>query len=146
MYKEVKSEMVKFPYVTSSEMTVKDTIIYMSECRVRHLPVMEKNKLVGIVSERDLKNYKDMDETVLNEVMTRNPYVADEEESLLNVVGIMAEKKYGCALVVNSDDQLIGIFTTIDALKLLKRFLDGDSKFYTSYENVMPLKEVVEWM
>ena len=146
MFKKVESEMVKFPYVASPGMMANEALIYMKECQIRHLPIMEGTDLVGIVSQRDIVVHKNPGETLLDEIMIKKPFVVSQEESLSAVVSVMAEKKYGCTLVVNKEKQLIGIFTTIDALRLLEKFLEGDSKFYNSFENIIPLKEVVEWI
>ena len=147
MYKEVRSEMVKFPYVAGPEMPIDEAVNYMKECNIRHLPIMVQTRLVGVVSERDLAAAQGRDpDMTIEDVMTRMPFVVSEGESLRSVVNIMAENKYGCALVVDANEALIGIFTTIDALRLLEKFLDGDSKFYNSFENVITLKDAVGWM
>src|SRR6188768_1276154 len=76
----------------------------MREGAFRHLPVLHQGKLVGMVSDRDL-NLLETLSTVdpklvpVSEAMNANPYVVAPDTSLAEVVGTMAEKKYGAAVV-----------------------------------------------
>ena len=99
---------------------------FMENDTVRHMPVIKDKKAVGIISDRDLKYFQNKEwAKKLNsqDIMNKDPYIVNENESLLNVVQTMEEKKYGCALVCDTNNELTGIFTTIDALKLLKGYL-----------------------
>ena len=152
MYKDMKGEMVKFPFVAGPDMPIADAETYMKECNIRHLPVMSEANLIGVVSERDLLAHKtDRDPenpnltATLGDIMIDAPFVVHETESLATVVNIMAHKKYGCALVLDANDHLVGIFTTIDALRLLEKFLGRDPKFYDKPEDELTLKDAVSW-
>ena len=145
MYREVNKDMVKFPFVAGPSMLGSEALTYMKECNIRHLPVLKNGRLIGIVSERDLVTEASKSQT-LDETMIPRPYVVNEKENLANVVSVMAEMKYGCAMVLNDLGYLVGIFTTVDALKLLEKFLSPDSQFYNSYENVISLKEAADWI
>lgn len=142
MLKTIKSEMVKYPVVTDINMQIDESLQLMKECDIRHLPVMENSKLMGVVSERDLLKAKDHNYS-LSEVVTKNPFIVGEEADLSAVVETMADYKYGSVLIVNSTNELIGIFTTIDALRLLVRFLDKDGAKAWSPDNVLTLKEIM---
>lgn len=99
----------------------------MREQRIRHLPVLNKGKLVGIVTDRDLhlvESLKDVDplHVSVSEAMTSDTYVVAPDAPLHDVVSMMAEKKYGAA-VVTDKGRVVGIFTTIDACNALADLL-----------------------
>lgn len=92
--------------------------------RIRHLPVLEGGKLVGIVSDRDLHLIEtlpdsDPDEVTVEEAMTEDVYAVGLDAPVDAVAERMAAHKYGCAIVVNRRGGVEGIFTTIDAMQVL---------------------------
>lgn len=100
----------------------------MREMRVRHLPVLKAGKLVGILTDRDLSlvmQFQDVDpnQMTVEEAYTPDPYFTSPNAPLNEVAALMAEKKYGCALVVDND-KLVGIFTEVDALRALAEILE----------------------
>ncbi|HET9953548.1 MAG TPA: CBS domain-containing protein [Polyangiaceae bacterium] len=101
----------------------------MREHEIRHLPVLEAGRVLGIVSAGDLhlvETLRDVDpnRVTVEEAMTENPYTVPPSEPLDRVVTEMAEHKYGCALVVDHH-KVVGIFTTVDACKAFADHLDG---------------------
>jgi acetoin utilization protein AcuB len=88
---------------------------------IRHLPVCQQGKLVGLVSAGDLHLLETLDgvdpnEVTVKEAMTPDPYQVRPDAPLRDVVQSMAEHKYGCALVTQGAE-IVGIFTTVDALR-----------------------------
>jgi acetoin utilization protein AcuB len=99
----------------------------MRNHRVRHLPVLHRGALVGIVSAGDLHLLEtlrgvDPEQIRVEEAMTAAPYCVRPDTALEEVIDVMAANKYGCALVVSSDE-VVGIFTTIDALVAFAQLL-----------------------
>jgi acetoin utilization protein AcuB len=93
----------------------------MREHHVRHLPVLRGAKIVGVVSDRDLnmvETLQDVDprKVLVNEAMSQEPYLVTPDTALDEVVGTMANNKYGSA-VVTQHDKVVGIFTTVDACR-----------------------------
>ena len=91
----------------------------MREQHIRHLPVLHQGRLVGMVTDRDLRlveTLRDVDPTriAVSEAMSPEPYVVGPEAELDEVVSMMAAKKYGSA-VVSDNGKVVGIFTTVDA-------------------------------
>ena len=149
MYRDMRGSMIKYPYVASPKMALTEAAIYMKECDIRHLPLVKDDKIVGLVSERDLLRYIDDSRyhlLTLADIVVHEPFVVSENEPLKNVLAMMAKNKMGSALVVNNENQLSGIFTTTDALLLLQSFLEGDRKFFDRNDGqVIYLREVAGW-
>ena len=87
----------------------------------RRLPVVSDGKLVGIVTERDLRQHRGyLEHTKINGVMTENPVTVVPATTLEEAAQILLERQIG-GLPVVADGRLIGIITTSD---ILKAFLD----------------------
>jgi IMP dehydrogenase len=125
--KTIKSEMVSFPFVIEPTMTIAEAKTFMAQQNLRHLPVVDSgNKLMGVVSERDVLSSKKPNIPITN-IMVAQVFVVQENESIHTVIETMANEKYGSVLIVNAANELTGIFTTIDALNLLGKLLKSDS-------------------
>jgi acetoin utilization protein AcuB len=90
---------------------------------IRHLPVLDRGRLVGVVSQRDLffhETRRDVDpsKVTVNDAMTIDVYVVPPERPVGEVAAKMVQDKCGSA-VVTRGDQIVGIFTTTDALRVL---------------------------
>lgn len=101
----------------------------MNEHAIRHLPVLEGGRLVGVVSMRDLhliETLKGVDpkEVAVEEAMAQEAYTVPPGTALLEVARTMAMHKYGSAVVARNGN-VEGIFTTIDALKALESLLSS---------------------
>lgn len=105
----------------------------MQENKFRHLPVVEDgNKLVGIITDRDMRDaqpssllseaeYQRTFDKVMQhrveEVMTRDPLTVSVYFTLQDTLLIMGQKKVGALPVVDEDGYLKGILSTRDLLK-----------------------------
>jgi acetoin utilization protein AcuB len=99
----------------------------MNDHAIRHLPVLEGGRLVGMLSQRDLhliETLKDVDpkEVRVEEAMSQDCYTAEPEDSLAEVAREMAAHKYGSAVILRGSE-VLGIFTTTDALRALDTVL-----------------------
>ena len=99
----------------------------MREHGIRHLPVLEAGKLVGLLSDRDIKlveTLADVDpkKVTVAEVARDDVYSVPPDNLLDDTVDNMAERKIGSALIVQNN-KLVGIFTEIDALIALSDLL-----------------------
>ena len=94
---------------------------------IRHLPVVDDGRLVGIVSERDLQLVEraaklDPDIVRVDRVMTPKPFVVTSDTALDELTEIMAAHKYSSVIVVGRDG-IEGIFTAVDACEALTTIL-----------------------
>jgi acetoin utilization protein AcuB len=94
----------------------------MQENGIRHLPVEDQGKVVGIVSERDVmthigKNWLSM--VRIEDIMNTEIVTVHRRENLGEVAMELASKKVGSALVLDDNSEVFGIFTTTDALNAL---------------------------
>lgn len=114
-------------YLTSAPHTigVDQTIAFARETmrrhRLRHLPVLDAGRLVGVVSERDLawlEGRVDAERTAVSEAMTSDPYVVEPTAPLREVAMTMAAGKFGATIVVDHG-KVSGVFTTTDAMRAL---------------------------
>lgn len=100
----------------------------MFEHGLRHLPVLDDGKLVGVLLQRDLHSVEAIAcvgarVDSMGEAMVREIYVVAPGELVADVTRTMAHHKYGCAVVVDRG-QVVGILTATDALAL---DCDGDA-------------------
>lgn len=127
MEKLVGGYMARGPYVVSPETSVREALGLMKELDIRHLPVVEDETVKGLVSERDLRGAVVLGGAhPVSEVMRKDIYVATVDTPVADVVYQMMDKKVGSVLVVNASDEIQGIFTTIDALRILYELLSSE--------------------
>ncbi len=99
----------------------------MRKHNVRHLPVLEGGKLIGLVSQRDLhliETLREVDpaEVSVGEAMTTEVFSVPPDTSLGEVARAMADHKYGSVVVVDHG-KVVGIFTAVDAERALADLL-----------------------
>lgn len=119
----VREFMTLAPRVVSSTGTLADAHRLMRERGIRHLPVVDAGRLVGVVSQRDLYLLEtlrgvDTETELVAEAMTPAPYAVPPAAPLDEVALAMAEHKLGSAVVVDGG-AVVGLFTTVDALRAL---------------------------
>ncbi|NVB37156.1 CBS domain-containing protein [Pseudenhygromyxa sp. WMMC2535] len=126
--KTVGAVMTRDPVTISSDTSLADAAACMDDHGIRHLPVLEGDEVVGLVSERDLALISgipgvDKDAVEVSEAMTAQPYVVAPEAALADVVRTMRDRKIGSAVVMDAGE-VVGIFSVIDALGVLLTKLD----------------------
>jgi acetoin utilization protein AcuB len=128
-----------FPHSVEVDAPVAEAREFMHEHDIRHLPVTEHGKLIGIISDRDIKlllsedfKIESKDELKVRDAYVVDPYIVDVCEPLERVLDTMAERHIGSALVTKKG-KLVGIFTGVDAcrhfaelIRQAYRTLDGD--------------------
>ncbi len=132
--KAVRAVMTPFPYAVDSNAPLRRARQMMHEHDVHHLPVQQGKKLVGVLSDRDLKRALDpslglppADELFVDDVMVHDPYVVEAKTPLDEVLLEMADARIGSALVVK-EGKLVGIFTANDACRAFGMHLRGERR------------------
>jgi acetoin utilization protein AcuB len=123
----VSKYMTTIPHTIGVEQSLAKADRLMAEFRVRHLPVLQGGKIVGILSDRDVRlveSFRDVnpEKVTVEEAYSPDPYITAPTASLADVCAEMAAHKYGCALVCDNH-KLVGIFTWIDALNAFNDLL-----------------------
>lgn len=113
------------------EAALKEIEELMERRRIRHVLVMEKGQLLGIISDRDVKKYRslfaetkaarEIDEATLrfraHQIMTRDPITIHEDIRASDAIKLMLEKHISCIPVLDNDNAVIGIVTSNDFMK-----------------------------
>ena len=126
----VGAAMTPFPYSVRPSEPVDEVERLFREHRIRHVPVQEGGRVVGIISERDLHTVNRPSlfasrPRVLyaKDLATSDPYVVDFGTPLDQVVRTMAERRIGTAIVVR-EGKLAGILSVVDVCTVLAGLLE----------------------
>ncbi len=127
----VAALMIPFPYFARPDEPVAKLFTLMKQHKIRHVPIKQDGRVVGIVSERDLRwmgspaiVLPDPEEIPIAHVQVNSPYTVEITTPLNKVVQEMAERKIGAAVVVKSGE-LAGIVTVTDICRLLAELLES---------------------
>lgn len=114
----IKAVMTPFPYTIDAGESMQRAEETLAEHAIRHLPVINGETLVGVVSEREVETARRAGftgrELNVRDLATHGACVVDLDEPLDNVLLRMADQRIDCALVTRQG-KLAGIFTTTDA-------------------------------
>jgi acetoin utilization protein AcuB len=126
----VAKRMKRNPVFVDEGDSMKKAMDLLKEHEIRHLPVLKDGeRLVGILSERDIKQaspspataleireiYYLLDKIKVKQIMTRRPYTVCSTAPIEEAALILREKKIGCLPVVD-DGKLVGILTETDII------------------------------
>jgi len=126
-------DIMRSPAVTvSADTTLENAYRTMREKGIRHLPVLEEGRLVGVITDRDLRLATSVlapspfsPGSRVSGVMCTRPLTADPTDPIEDAARIMRERKIGCLPVLDGA-RLIGIVTGLDLLDALIRMTGVD--------------------
>ncbi len=120
--KRAENGMIFDPITIKKERTVGDALNYMKEYKIGGIPVVDDNhKLIGIVTNRDLRFEKDMDKAI-EKVMTKENIITTKlDTNLEHAADILQNCKIEKLPVVDSTNKLIGLITYKDITKAKDR-------------------------
>lgn len=126
---QILAYMTPFPFSIDVEAPLAEAHAFMRDRQIRHLPVTERGKLAGILTDRDIKLALGPDlgspperELTVRDVFQPDSFVVDAVTPLEEVAATMAGRHVGSALVTRGDT-VVGIFTATDACRALARVL-----------------------
>lgn len=119
----IRQFMTASPRTIDLHKTLADARRVMNQHRIRHLPVVSGDTLVGILSERELNlvlmaGTLDPNTTTVEKAMTSDPFAVPPSIPVSLVAKAMADQRHGAAVVIDKN-KIVGIFTTVDALRAL---------------------------
>jgi acetoin utilization protein AcuB len=158
----VKDWMSKDPVTINDDTSMMKAIHLMKQNRFRRLPVLHEGRLVGIVSDRDLKEASPSKATTLDvhelyyllaelqvkDIMTRDPVTVSPEDSVERAAQLMLENTISGLPVVGDQGRVVGILTQSDVFRAFMHItgiLQGGVQFALRLEDRPGLiKEVVD--
>jgi CBS domain-containing protein len=135
---KVVDVMTTHPLTVSLTDTIGQADELMNTNRIRQLPVVEAKRLVGIVTDRDIRSFLSgsLLETpvareralasAVREIITTEPITVSPDDDLQEAVEIMIEEKIGGIPVVDEPEGLVGIVTYVDILRCFLNRLQED--------------------
>ncbi len=116
-----------------SSQTLLDAAKQMTECSIGALLVMDKGKLVGIVTERDIvKNAaneaKQCKDVLIKDAMTTNLLISKPGDDLEYVMAVMTQNKIRHLPIVD-EHGLVGMLSMRDVVKVLVRNLKAENLY-----------------
>lgn len=124
---KVDKFMTTSPHTIGIDQPLAQAHAVMGKHKIRHLPVLDGGKLVGVLTDRDLhlvETLKDVDPATVpvEDAMSTNVYSVTPHAPLDEVAAEMAEHKYGCAVVMDNN-HVVGVLTTVDIARALAEVL-----------------------
>jgi acetoin utilization protein AcuB len=121
----IAAYMVEHPYTVRAEDSASAAEKIMFAHRIRHLPVLDGKRVMGIVSDREIALARSVygkrpfdGEVMVKDVCRFEPCTVDANESV-NAVARRMSKEHLEAVAVLRGGELAGIFTSTDACRLL---------------------------
>ena len=125
--------------VVSQDARLIDAALLLRSTGIRHLPVVDGDRLVGVLTDRDIQRCAPsrlegttqeeynavFQRTPLSQVMMREPQFVSRETPLSQAAALLIEYKYGCLPVVE-EGRVVGMITVIDMLTVFRRILTGE--------------------
>lgn len=125
--------------------------------RIRHLPVVEKGKVIGIVSDRDLykalgpkSNSSAIEDAAgtnscelhvvakkVRHIMRRGVITVNRDTFAADAAALMADNRIGALPVVDKDNKLVGILSSTDILRVFSKIENASDAIekYSQPEN-----------
>tara|TARA_B100001057_G_scaffold436357_1_gene467366 strand:+ start:746 stop:2218 length:1473 start_codon:yes stop_codon:yes gene_type:complete len=117
--KRSESGMILDPITLSKDETVKDALNCMSEYSIGGIPIVDKaDKLIGIVTNRDLRFEKDMNKRLSNVMTSENLITGSRELTLKEAESILQKSKIEKLPIIDDNNKLIGLITFRDIQKI----------------------------
>ncbi|PWU18798.1 MAG: CBS domain-containing protein [Bdellovibrio sp.] len=129
MKTKVKAVMTKKLVTAKQGISLEAAYELMKTKRIRHLPVIDtKDDIVGVLSQRDLSEIPNANKIPVDYLMSTPVEYVEENTNLRSAIFKMLEKKISCLLIVDENDEAVGIVTTDDLLWYLAHLLRRETE------------------
>jgi acetoin utilization protein AcuB len=137
----VQEVMTREPYVASIRDSLRTVLGKLAEADIRHLPIVQDGALVGIVSDRDLREVVPSPLELrehpaeaarilaqpVSDVMSSDVVTVSPGDDVVEAIDLMIEHRIGAVPVVDpSSAELVGIVSYVDALKAARALFAAD--------------------
>jgi acetoin utilization protein AcuB len=139
MAKKVTDYMTRKVISVTPHTGVREAFFKMREHSIRHLPVVENEKLVGIVSDRELRRPDWVDESrdithvyylddamSVGDVMVKEVHVIHTYDTLRKAARLLLDNRIGAAPVLDKNGALVGMLSAVDRLHALYDKVSGE--------------------
>lgn len=126
--------------------SIEDLYNIMLKNRINHLPVVEEDRLIGIITKSDIRQALtslqfDKTKSKVKDFMVREVTTVNEYDTLEDALVIIFQKKVGSLPVVQNNNKLVGIITRHDIMNAFIKVIGLDKKGVTIYikiDDTMP--------
>ena len=147
----VSNWMSKNVITVDMDASMQDALKLMKENGIRMLPVLKKGKLVGVVTDRDLKRASASDATTLDihellyliskikvgSIMSKNLVTVPHNFTVEETAQVLLENKISGLPVVDQNGALVGIITQTDCSFKSKPFIDSMRRNTDQFNNTL---------
>jgi CBS domain-containing protein len=131
MHKSIQEAMTPNPTTVEPTTTAQEAAKIMKSEDVGSLPIVEGNKLIGVVTDRDLAirivAEGRGDDTTVGQIASKDLVTVDPEQSLEEAARLMAERQVRRLPVVEEDGRLVGILAQADIAQTGHDALTGET-------------------
>ena len=115
--KRSESGMILDPVTIKSTMTIKDALNIMANYKISGVPVVDEGKLIGILTNRDIRFETDHSLKVIDRMTSDNLVTVSEGTTLNQAKTVLQKHRIEKLLVTNKEGKLVGLITVKDILK-----------------------------
>lgn len=129
----IKEWMATKPIVIDENTSIMKATQIMKENNIRRIPVVRDGRLIGIISDRDIKEaapskatsldvhelYYLLSEIKIRDIMTSDPIALKENDSVEKAAVIMLENRISGMPIIDDNNHVIGIITETDVFKVI---------------------------
>lgn len=129
----IKDRMTKNPYTIQVNASISALMALMREYNLKKVPVLDGDKVVGIVTDRDIERVSPskattlsifeisylLSKTIVKDAMTKNVFTVLPDDHIEDAAVLMREQHISALLVVDASGKLVGIVTESDLFDAL---------------------------
>jgi len=138
----VQHWMTRNPITIEADTAFLEARLILKEKRIRHLPVVDRGKLIGVITDRDVKEAAPSGATTLDvyelnylllkmkvrDLVKKAPITIKPTNSVEKAALLMHDHKIGCLPVVDDAGKLVGLITETDLLEVMVEILGYKEK------------------